>query len=107
MLLKTGVVVPIASIRKVLQPVRNIPLISQETAISSGYSMLALTFTFHLRQLRHILCVNGFHKIRDTSEDEITLLKTFYVTGTNEFYTHSIRVWLLVAVIVYLLQSPC
>jgi len=33
MLLKTGVVVPVPSIRKVLQPGRNIPPVSQETGI--------------------------------------------------------------------------
>jgi len=77
MLLTTGVVVPVPSIRKVLQPGRNIPPFLQETGISSGYSLLALTLTFHLRQLRHILCVNGFHKIRDTSEDEMALFKMY------------------------------
>jgi len=37
--------------------------------------VLVSTLTFHLRQLRHILFVNGFHKIRDTSEDEIALFR--------------------------------
>jgi len=88
MLLKTGVVVPVPSIRKVLQPGRNISPISQEMGIKTGHSVLALTLTFHLLQLRHILCINGFHKIRDTSEDEIALFRMCPMLPELMNFTH-------------------